>query len=477
MRQCQDIAYPAGRQGVLRSIAQSTVSKNFKKRWRVNPYMNKKIRYSLIVAGFIVFGITVPFIILFVSGKKLNWDTRKIISTGIIALKIEPGDAEIYLNGTKQDVDNSEYKYIRDLQAGKYRLEAKKAGFYTWQKSITLEPDKVFWAKPEDKKIILFKTPSTTNTFLPKINDLVVNETYLFALADNDLFILKKNNSSSTPTILPLPKPLTNLQASPNNDYLFLWSNSTAKKTPKFLVDVTTKTLTDLSESIPNTHKNLLVNNQGEVIFLDNNQLFKLSLNSKKPEPLTQATTITTFVPHEDYIYFITESNPQALLQSLNTNSQVTQTLYTLPATITKPTLQFVFKKNLYFSSQNTLYQLNSDNSLLTISENFTNQNLNTYPIFGWQTTSAYNYINKKNSLSVIPIKPQPMLQSIIEEELGYLLFTDKQNVYGLELDPNHTLNQFRLYSGKAIKKFFLSEDKKTLWVLDDSELKNLSFR
>jgi hypothetical protein len=439
--------------------------------------MNKKFRYSLIVAGFVIFGITVPLIILFVSGKKLNWNTRKIISTGIIALKIEPADAEIYLNQTKQDVDNSEYKYIRDLQAGEYRLEAKKAGYHTWQKNITLEPDKVFWAKPEDKKIILFKTPSTTSTFLPNINDLLVNENYLFAVNDNSLFILKKNNSSTTPTKLPLPKTLTNLQASPNNNYVFLWSNSTTKKTPKFLVEIATKTLTDLSDIIPNTSKHLTVNNQGEIIFLDNNQLFKLSLNNKTPELLTQTATSTTFIPREDNIYFITESSSQLLLQSLNTNSLITQTLYTLPATLTKPTLQFVSKKNVYFSSQNTLYQLNSDNQLIKLSENFTSQNLNSYPIFGWQTATTYNFINKKTSLSLIPINPQPMSQPIIEEELGYMLFTDQQNIYSLEIEPNNALNQFILYTGKAIKKIFVSEDKKTLWLLDEGELKNLNFR
>jgi hypothetical protein len=69
------------------------------------------------------------------------------------------------------------------------------------------------------------------------------------------------------------------------------------------------------------------------------------------------------------------------------------------------------------------------------------------------------------------------MSQPIIEEELGYMLFTDQQNIYSLEIEPNNALNQFILYTGKAIKKIFVSEDKKTLWLLDEGELKNLNFR
>ncbi len=440
--------------------------------------MNKKFRYSLIVAGFIIFGITVPLIILFVSGKKLNWHTKKIISTGIIAFKIEPADATIYLNNLEQNLGNAEYKYIRDLQQGQYLLTAQKPHYQTWQTTIKLEPSKVFWAKPEDKKIILFRAPSATSTLLTNLNDLWVKDNQLFAVDNTTLYWLKKNNSSSTPAKLTLPKVTNKLTASPNGNFLLLTGQPTQKKPPVLLVELNTQTLLDLTDTLPNSATHLTLNNQGEIIFLDKNKPYLLSLKSKKPLLLSTTETLTDFQYQEDKLYFINETAQSAELKSLDVKTQNLQTLYTLPSPLKSITLNSVNKKFVYFHSAQNLYQFGLETgNLVEISRTFT-QALSS-PTNGliWQTNQSFFYLNQKNQLSSASLPNYSLLHPMIEEDLDYVIFTHQNQIYASELSSEPTPNQFLLYSGKNIKTCFLSEDKKTLWILDDRDLNFISLR
>ena len=59
-------------------------------------------------------------------------------NTGTLSVGIEPGDAEITLDGQRQSLPNGQTKLIIQLSEGVHRLVIQKAGFQTWETDLQI---------------------------------------------------------------------------------------------------------------------------------------------------------------------------------------------------------------------------------------------------------------------------------------------------------------------------------------------------
>ncbi|PIU24550.1 hypothetical protein COT12_00420 [Candidatus Berkelbacteria bacterium CG08_land_8_20_14_0_20_39_8] len=111
-------------------------------------------------------------------GYKFNWQTMKIIHTGIVYMTFAPDNVEVAVSGQKP----SEVKSVFEAQflPGYYDVKISKDGYYSWQQHIKVIADQVGWYK----NIVLFKTK-------PEIS--VISDQNIISSIDSPYDILVKN--------------------------------------------------------------------------------------------------------------------------------------------------------------------------------------------------------------------------------------------------------------------------------------------
>lgn len=96
------------------------------------------------------------YLIIFANGYKINYRSWKIEKTGMIYLKSEPKEVEVWINGELKS-DKTPYKYA-EIFPGKYELRLVKYGFTDWSYTFEVEPGmvssnnyiKLFLSTPEN---------------------------------------------------------------------------------------------------------------------------------------------------------------------------------------------------------------------------------------------------------------------------------------------------------------------------------------
>lgn len=106
------------------------------------------IGQSIVALAIILISI---YLVFWGFGYKINWQTMKISHTGIIYLSFDPKNANVTVSG--QNVA-SKSPYDIQLLPGYYEVSVSANGYYSWQRRISVKPDRVEWLKG----ITLFKT-------------------------------------------------------------------------------------------------------------------------------------------------------------------------------------------------------------------------------------------------------------------------------------------------------------------------------
>jgi|SRR3989338_2377135 len=135
-----------------------------------NRFMNKKTRTILFAICVFLFALTAPSIILYSQGYRFDFETRKVVQTGGLYFKVAPRSAEVYLNSKFKNTTSvfTSSSLIENLLPKTYYAEIKKDGYYSWQKTLTVEERRV----TEAKNITLIPQNinfTTTSSPLPKI--------------------------------------------------------------------------------------------------------------------------------------------------------------------------------------------------------------------------------------------------------------------------------------------------------------------
>ena len=102
--------------------------------------MKARYRYSLIAACFVIFLTISPMIVIFVSGYRYDFANKHFIKTGAISIKTDPTRATVTINGK---VSGKTPDNIRFLLPDEYDISISKAGYFTWNKRLTVSPQGV----------------------------------------------------------------------------------------------------------------------------------------------------------------------------------------------------------------------------------------------------------------------------------------------------------------------------------------------
>ena len=111
-------------------------------------YISRRTRIGIMILLISAFFIISPLTIFYVAGYNYDWDTGKIITTGVLSVDIEPVDAKIYINDVlmerKTQISLTHLKKIEapvrltSLKKGIYNVRIEKEGYHTWEKDMTV---------------------------------------------------------------------------------------------------------------------------------------------------------------------------------------------------------------------------------------------------------------------------------------------------------------------------------------------------
>lgn len=124
--------------------------------------MTKRSRTILFLIFISLFILIVPPIVLYTQGYRLDIGEKKLKQTGGFSLKIDPRQAEIYIDGESKKTTDMFFgsAFIDNLLPQKYKIEAKKEGYHSWEKNLEVKEKEV----TEAKNIVLF--PNNPNLTL-----------------------------------------------------------------------------------------------------------------------------------------------------------------------------------------------------------------------------------------------------------------------------------------------------------------------
>jgi hypothetical protein len=114
--------------------------------------MTRRSRYIILLIGFIAFLIGAPLIVLYIRGMSFDPETGKLVNTGILAVRSEPKDSAIYLDGDLKEEEEADIKFLRPKE---YELVLRKPDYFDWRKRVSIKANEVTWAQGSTDKIHL----------------------------------------------------------------------------------------------------------------------------------------------------------------------------------------------------------------------------------------------------------------------------------------------------------------------------------
>ncbi len=336
----------------------------------------------MFVVCLIGFLISVPTVILYSQGYRIDWKTRKITLTGGVYFSVLPKSANVYIDNkfVKKTDQIFGSVLIQNLNPGQYLVEIKKPGLFTWQKNLEVKPQKV----TEAENIILFPEKTDFGLISNQVQDF-------YPSPDGKKAILKKTDSLGWYlTIYDLEKNLEqiiakqkdiNKSAGGNASFLdLIWSEDEKKiiaktaaneKQTVFLINPEDKNpvLSPLAGSQIWEKIAFDSTNSQKLFFLDNNSLMQMDLATKKTVLISD--NILDFLVDKNKLYFLDNTG---FISSMET-SIVSKPRQLFPVSLEiKPEIPYSFflaRKNLFVSEGNSLLRYDpKTESFLKITDN-----------------------------------------------------------------------------------------------------------
>lgn len=182
------------------------------------------LRMAAFYLSVVLFFVTLPILLSYALGYKIDYRNLKIYKTGIIYLSSTPSGASVYINGRLyKDYTPAQ---IEELKPGSYKIEVRREGFYPWEGKLEVAPNMVTKAD----KIVLFPVMRQIKRLSePEISDFAVSDKgiiYYFTQSGlyktgADKTILKKISSYSN-----WPDRITGKKFSPDASKLLYFNEN-----------------------------------------------------------------------------------------------------------------------------------------------------------------------------------------------------------------------------------------------------------
>ncbi len=434
--------------------------------------MTKKFRYILITAGFAVFLILAPLFTLYVRGVVYDFKKNSFVKTGILAIKTEPKEINIFLDGKLKKKKSGNIKFLKPKE---YQIELKKEGYFDWSKKLIIEPGQVTWAGNSFQKLYLLKKNSEAEIIGTGVLD--------YQIFGNNLVFLNKNKIVLT--TIENPEKKQTLKSKNNIDKILSFKHNKAalldSKTGNILIaDFENNLITNLNGLFASsTEIELKISENGQIFVLENNSLFKV--NFQNPKNLSKtliASNILTFSLNNEDLYYIKK---QKKINTLFIN----QAPYTEEMELVTNLPEFEygeiitnFNKEIFLLADEKLYKIS--NGPKQIANGINSWNYGTIPnniIFSQKGELLFYEGGRERKLKLITRSQQELISPKLNAEYDYAFMIKGSDIVAIELDNRDHQNEYVLYEAKKPTKISVDKTVQKLVFLDGQTLKVLDLR
>ena len=204
--------------------------------------MSKQIRFIILLICAVLFFIITPYILLYSLGYRVDFENRKIVTTGGIYVRVLPQGADVIIDSKISNKTGlfSNSVFVQDLLPKQHMVLIKKDGYHEYQKNLEVKENEV--TKLEN--VILFKKNTIFEVLPPAAQSPFGQgvEENKFIIKNNNLYysdILENSNLTQTQKNTAVIKNIVAYKINGNNitwlglDGFLYKSDSTGKNPEK----------------------------------------------------------------------------------------------------------------------------------------------------------------------------------------------------------------------------------------------------
>ena len=416
--------------------------------------------------GFVVFLILAPTIVLYVRGITYDFSKKAFVTTGILAMRLEPKDANIYLNNKLKRESSGDIKFILP---GEYDLTVKKDGYFTWSKRLSVESGQVAWGSPAYNKIYLLLKNPLAQKLADNVIDAYGESDNLVYLSKSNLNIIPMANPTTAKTF-PLPFELNKIVTADADLNNIILSASGTKLT---LFNKPTEKFLDLSAMFENGAE--FGFNGNDIYALSSGTLFSVDPNKKIKNQLF--SDVKAFYFQDNLLYFVqnTSSQKPALYTSQAPFSSSQVLLNNLPD-FSVGKLFITYEKQIFLLADKTLYLANSTMEKMVEDISFSNFQKTDSALALIHLGQADFFDPLAHNFNYVTRTTENLNSLIVRNSIGQAFYISSGKINSIELDTRDKQNQHLLYNGTA-EKFFVDRAAKNIILLDGGILKSMIIR
>ncbi len=416
--------------------------------------------------GFVVFLILAPTIVLYVRGITYDFSKKAFVTTGILAMRLEPKDANIYLNNKLKRESSGDIKFILP---GEYDVTVKKDGYFTWSKRLSVESGQVAWGSPAYNKIYLLLKNPLAQKLADNVIDAYGESDNLVYLSKSNLNIIPMANPTTAKTF-PLPFELNKIVTADADLNNIILSASGTKLT---LFNKPTEKFLDLSAMFENGAE--FGFNGNDIYALSSGTLFSVDPNKKIKNQLF--SDVKAFYFQDNLLYFVqnTSSQKPALYTSQAPFSSSQVLLNNLPD-FSVGKLFITYEKQIFLLADKTLYLANSTMEKMVEDISFSNFQKTDSALALIHLGQADFFDPLAHNFNYVTRTTENLNSLIVRNSIGQAFYISSGKINSIELDTRDKQNQHLLYNGTA-EKFFVDRAAKNIILLDGGILKSMIIR
>lgn len=428
--------------------------------------MTKKSRYLLLLAGFITFLILAPIIVLYVRGITYDFSKKTFVTTGILAVRSAPKDAQIFLN---QKLKRKSAGDIKFLIPGEYQVTLKKEGYHDWNKRLAINSGQVTWASPAFNNInLLYKTPLLQNQ-IQNVTDFRNQNNTITYLTKEEIVTASASDINNQKS-WKLPRSINKIVEANDSEEIFILKEENAS----IVFDSVSGKFYDISGLCAG--ECVLKFSGKDLYALNAGVLYKINFETKTKTQVLKEVKAFTF--QNNNLYFI-QNNASGTPELLLSQTPFSEKQILIPSVpiFESGDLMVTFEKQILLVADRNLYLMSS--SLDKLAENvgqFVFQKSDSSLIISHSGELDY-YDPISHNLNYITRSGQQLENLVIRSNIGYAFYKKNSRIIGMELDTRDNQNQYELYESSALVKFTLDDAAKILTVLDGTDLKILKIK
>jgi len=409
--------------------------------------MSKKARTILFFILAVIFLIITPMILFYSEGYRVDFKTGKIIETGGLYIKTNPGEATVLINDKKEEKTSgfSKSLFIQNFLPKTYNIKISKEGYLPWEKNIEIVEKKV-----SEIDIILFKETyikTLINSNLLSLNQ--VKNSFLIQKEEGFFYYNPENNKEELIT-----------DSNDWNDFQIIENNLLLENGKKyFLFD------NDSIEEIENLNQ---INFKKDHL---NNLYYQIDKTLYKNKEVIK-TNIDFYEINNNTLYYFKDGSlyrDDAKLSNLK--FEISDKNYSLLFIYNKIFLN-ENNENLFILENNEFKKILSLNNYFECSEWDGKILFNTgneiWAYFSKET--YYPEFTKENTLKLIA-RFQNSIKDLSFINDKYYLFVKDNELLISEFDYRDKINIFTIANNLENPKVFFNYDNKNIYIFEENSL------